>query len=334
MNDKFLKPYNPQETEPRIYKMWEESGFFNPDNLPARHQEPYTIIMPPPNANGSLHVGHAAFVTLEDLLIRFKRMRGFKTLWLPGADHAGFETQVVYEKKLEKEGRSRFGMDPDKLREEIMAFTLENKKFMEGQIRQLGASCDWSREKFTLDSDIINTVYDTFKKLSEDKLLYRGKRIVNWCVKHQTSLSDLECAYIEQTDKLYYLKYGPFIVATVRPETIFGDVAVAVNPADERYKKLIGQEIEVENPIGKLKLKVIADDIVEMEFGTGALKVTPAHDPNDSKLAEKFNLPFVEVIDKNGRLNEKTGKYNGLKFKEARAKVVADLQAMNLIEKI
>jgi valyl-tRNA synthetase len=334
MNDKFLKPYNPLETEPRIYKMWEESGFFNPDNLPERHKEPYTIIMPPPNANGSLHVGHAAFVTLEDLIIRFKRMQGFKTLWLPGADHAGFETQVVYEKKLEKEGRSRFGMDPEILRSEIMDFTLGNKKFMEGQIRQLGASCDWSREKFTLDPDIIKIVYDTFKKLSDDKLLYRGKRIVNWCTKHQTSLSDLECASVEQNDKLYYMKYGPFIVATVRPETIFGDVAIAVNPNDERYKKYIGTDVVVKNPIGELTLKVIADEVVEIEFGTGALKVTPAHDANDFKLAEKNNLPIIEVIDKNGRLNEKTGKYSGMKIKEAREKVVADLEAMGLMEKI
>lgn len=334
MNDKFLKPYNPQETEPRIYQIWENSGFFNPDNLPERHKEPYTVIMPPPNANGSLHVGHAAFVTIEDLMIRHKRMQGFKTLWLPGADHAGFETQVVYEKQLEKEGRSRFSMDGEKLREEIMAFTLANKKGMENQIRLLGASCDWSREKFTLDPDIIKTVYGTFKQLAEDGLLYRGKRIVNWCVKHQTSLSDLECAGVEQLDKMYYIKYGPFTVATVRPETIFGDVAIAVNPTDERYKKYIGQDIVVTNPIGNLTLKVIADELVEIEFGTGVLKVTPAHDPNDFKLAEKFNLPIIEVIDKNGRLNEKTGKYSGLKIKEAREKVVADLQTMGLLEKI
>jgi valyl-tRNA synthetase len=261
-------------------------------------------------------------------------MQGFKTLWLPGADHAGFETQVVYEKKLEKEGRSRFSMDRNQLREEIMAFTLANKKYMENQIRLLGASCDWSREKFTLDKDIVDIVYKTFKQLSDDKLLYRGKRLVNWCVKHQTSLSDLECTGVEQTDKMYYIKYGPFVVATVRPETIFGDVAVAVNPNDKRYKKYIGKEIEVTNPIGNLKLKVIADEMVEIEFGTGALKVTPAHDPNDFKLAEKFNLPIIEVIDKNGRLNEATGKYSGLKVKEAREKVVADLELMGLIEKI
>jgi valyl-tRNA synthetase len=334
MDQKFLKPYSPQETEARIYKLWEESGYFNPDKLPERHIDPYTIIMPPPNANGSLHVGHAAFVTLQDLMIRYQRMQGKKTLWLPGADHAGFETQVVYEKKLEKEGRSRFGMDPEILRKEIMDFTLENKKHMEGQVRSLGASCDWSREKFTLDKDIIDTVYKTFKQLSDDKLLYRGERLVNWCVKHQTSLSDLECTGVEQTDKLYYIKYGPFTVATVRPETIFGDVAIAVNPEDPRYKKYIGKDIEIQNPNGTLILKVIADEVVEMEFGTGALKVTPAHDQNDFKLAEKYNLPKIEVIDKNGRLNEKAGKYAGLKVKVAREKVVADLESMGLMEKI
>ncbi len=313
--DKLLKPYDPKETEARIYKQWEESGLFNPNNLPKRHKEPFTIIMPPPNANGSLHAGHAVFVTIEDLMIRFRRMQGYKTLWLPGADHAGFETQVVYEKKLEKEGRSRFGMDPAELRKEILAFTMENKQFMENQLRQLGASCDWSREKFTLDQEIVDTVYETFKKLSDDGLVYRGKRTVNWCTKHQTSLSDLETDFKEQTDSLYYIKYGPFIVATVRPETIFGDVAVAVNPNDPRYKQYIGKDIEVVNPIGTLKLKVVADEAVDIEFGTGALKITPAHDTADFELSKRHNLP-------------------GLKVKEARIKVVEDLQALNLIEKI
>src|SRR3990167_7923107 len=174
MPEKFLKPYDPQAVEPEIYKKWEESGYFNPDNLPERHKEPYCIIMPPPNANGSLHVGHALFVTIQDLLVRYKRMRGYKTLWLPGADHAGFETQLVYEKKLEKEGRSRFKMEREEFYKETLAFTLENKKFMEGQLRRLGASCDWSREKFTLDPDIVKTVYATFKKLYDDGLVYRG----------------------------------------------------------------------------------------------------------------------------------------------------------------
>src|SRR3989338_8435493 len=189
--EKFLKPYDPKATEAAIYKQWEESGYFNPDNLPGERTEPFTIIMPPPNANGSLHAGHALFVTLQDIMTRFERMRGKKALWLPGADHAGFETQVVYEKVLEKEGRSRFQMPPEQLYKEILDFTLKNKSFMEGQLRQLGASCDWSRELFTLDESVIKTVYDTFKKLNDDGLLYRGSRIVNWCPKHQTSLSNL-----------------------------------------------------------------------------------------------------------------------------------------------
>ena len=247
MNNKFLKPYNPKETETRIYELWKKSGYFNPDNLPKRHQKPFTIIMPPPNANGSLHAGHAVFVTIEDLLIRYKRMQGWKTLWLPGADHAGFETQVVYEKKLEKEGRSRFGMDPEALRKEIFDFTIANKEFMEGQLRELGASCDWSREKFTLDSDVIKTVYGTFKKLYDDGLIYRGKRTVNWCPKHQTSLSELETESAEEQTPFYYFKYGPFTIGTVRPETKFGDKYVVMHPDDARYAEFKeGQTLEVE----------------------------------------------------------------------------------------
>src|SRR4051812_8581877 len=228
MNDKFLKPYNPTDTEARIYSMWEESGLFNPDisiekGFTEKSATPYTIVMPPPNANGNLHAGHALFITLEDIMTRFKRMQGYRTLWLPGADHAGFETQVVYEKKLEKEGRSRFDMKPDELYKEIMDFTLANKSFMEGQLRQLGASCDWSREVFTLDDRVIETVYDTFQKMSDDGLVYRGERIVNWCPKHQTSLSNLETERVTRVDQFYYMKYGPFTIATARPETKFGD---------------------------------------------------------------------------------------------------------------
>lgn len=338
INEKLLKPYEPKETEERIYKIWEDSGFFQPEAGQPWADNPnkdktFTIIMPPPNANGRLHAGHAVVTSIEDLIIRYKRMRGFKTLWLPGADHAGFETQVVYEKKLEKEGRSRFKMDPKKLYDEIMDFTLSNEKFMEHQLRQLGASCDWSRKKFTLDDDIVKTVYGTFKQLSDDNLLYRGKRIVNWCVKHQTSLSDLESEEKESSDKLYYIKYGPFVVATVRPETIFGDVAIAVNPKDKRYKQFIGQEIEVETPVGKMPLKIVADNIVDMEFGTGALKITPAHDANDFALAQRHNLPAIEVIDQHGKLNEKTGKYQGMNILKAREEVAKDLEKMGLLEK-
>ncbi|MEK7578973.1 MAG: valine--tRNA ligase [Patescibacteria group bacterium] len=332
--EKFLKPYTPRDVEPKIYQVWEKSGFFNPDNLPRRHTDPYTIIMPPPNANGSLHAGHAVFVTIEDLLIRYQRMRGKKALWLPGADHAGFETQVVYEKKLEKEGRTRFGMDPEKLRAEIMEFTLANKSFMEGQLRQLGASCDWSREKFTLDDDVIDTVYDTFEKLHADNLVYRGKRSVNWCTKHQTSLSELETSSEERVDPLYYMKYGPFVLATVRPETKFGDTALAVHPNDPRYQEWIGKEIKFEGLIGPVTLTVIADEYVDPAFGTGVVKITPAHDPNDFLVALRHNLPIVEVVDQYGKLNEKCGKYAGLKVEEARKIIAEDLERAGLLEKI
>jgi len=336
---KLEKPYNPTETEGRIYKEWENSGFFNPDvciekGITKPDAKPFCIIMPPSNANGSLHAGHGLVMTLEDIMIRFKRMQGYKTLWLPGLDHAGFETQVVYEKKLEKEGLSRFGMDPKKLYQDILDFTLENSKNIESQIRSMGSSCDWSREKFTLDTELVKKTQQTFKKMFDDDLIYRGQRSINWCTKHQTSLSDVETESQEKTDKLYYIKYGPFVVATVRPETIFGDVAIAVNPTDERYKEWIGKEIEVQHPENKIKLKIVGDDIVEKEFGTGALKITPAHDANDFTVAERHNLPKIEVIDQYGKLNEKTGKYAGLKILAAREQVVADLAEMGLIEKI
>ena len=215
-----------------------------------------------------------------------------------------------------------------------MDFTQSNKAFMENQLRELGASCDWSREKFTLDADIIETVYKTFKKLSDDGLLYRGKRTINWCTKHQTSLSELETTSEEKTDPLYYIKYGPFTVATVRPETIFGDTAIAVNPHDKRYKEFIGREIEIDSLLGRMKLPVIADEYVDKEFGTGVVKITPAHDPNDFAIGLKYNLKSVEVIDKYGKLNEKTGKYAGLKVDEARKLVVEDLEKAGLLEKI
>jgi len=334
MDPKLLKPYDPKETEKRIYKIWEDSDFFNPDKLPGKRKENFTVIMPPPNANGSLHVGHAVFVSIEDLIIRYQRMCGKKTLWLPGADHAGFETQTVYEKKLEKEGRTRFGMDPNKLRDEIMTFTLENKSFMENQLRELGASCDWSREKFTLDEDVVKIVHDTFKKLHNDGLVYRGQRSINWCTKHQTSLSELETISEERIDPLYYMKYGPFVLATVRPETKFGDTAIAVNPKDDRYKKWIGKEIEFEGLIGPVKLKVVADDYVDQSFGTGVVKITPAHDPNDFEMAKRHDLEIIEIIDKYGKLNEKCGKYAGLKVEEARKIIAEDLKKAGLLDHV
>ncbi len=333
MDPKFLKPYDPLSTEPDIYRKWESSGYFNPDNLPDKG-DPFTIIMPPPNANGSLHAGHAVFVTIEDLIIRYQRMRGKRALWLPGADHAGFETQVVYEKKLEKEGRSRFGMEPDALRKEILDFTLANKSFMEGQMRELGASCDWSREKFTLDADIEKTVYATFKRLYDDKLAYRGKRIVNWCAKHQTSLSNLETEYVERVEPYWYLKYGPFVISTSRPETKFGDKYVVMHPHDPRYASYKeGDTMDVEWISGTVTATVIKDEAVDMEAGTGVMTITPWHDKTDFEIAKRHNLPYEQVIDERGKLLPIAGEFAGMKILEARPKIVEKLSEKGLLEK-
>ncbi len=327
--------YDPKEIEPRIYNEWEKSGYFNPDNLPGDRKEAFTIIMPPPNANGRLHAGHALFITLEDIITRYKRMQGFKALWLPGADHAGFETQIVYEKKLEKEGRSRFKMTPEELFKEIMAFTLENKKYMEADVRSLGASCDWSREKFTLDPDVIEEVQKTFKKMFDDGLVYRGNRIVNWCPKHQTSLSDVETENVEEISKLYYFKYGPFTIATARPETKFSDKYVVIHPDDERYKEYKhGQKLEVEWINGPITATIIKDPVIDMNFGTGVMTITPWHSQVDFELAQKHKLDIEQIIDWQGKLLPVAGEFAGTKITEAREKIVEKLKAKGLLVKI
>ncbi|MES2967064.1 MAG: valine--tRNA ligase [Patescibacteria group bacterium] len=331
----FLKPYNPIEHEASIYKMWEESGYFNPDNLPGERTEPFSIVMPPPNANGSLHAGHALFVTVQDIMMRFKRMQGYKALWLPGADHAGFETQVVYEKKLEKEGRSRFGMDPKELYGEIMDFTLTNKSFMENQIRELGASCDWSRSLFTLDERVIKTVNQTFKQLETDNLLYRGARIVNWCSKHQTSLSNLETEHIERKDKFYYFQYGPFVIGTARPETKFGDKYVVMHPNDTRYAEFThGQQIEVEWINGPITATVIKDEASDPEMGSGVMTITPWHSGVDFEIAKRHNLDYEQIINWQGKLLPIAQEFAGLSIKDAREKIVEKLQSKGLVVKI
>jgi valyl-tRNA synthetase len=333
--EQLTKPFNAETVEKELYEMWEKSGYFNPDNLPGDRKETYTIIMPPPNANGSLHAGHGLFVTIQDILIRFNRMNGKRALWLPGADHAGFETQSVYEKKLEKEGRSRFGMDRDVLYKEILDFTLFNKSFMEGQIRQLGASCDWSREMFTLDENVIKTVNQTFKKLEDDKLLYRGKRIVNWCTKHQTSLSNLETEHISRKDPFYYFKYGPFTIGTVRPETKFGDKYVVMHPDDERYKEYThGQKITVEWINGPIEATIIKDEASDPEFGSGAMTITPWHSAIDFDIAKKYSLDYEQVINEQGKLLPIAGEFEGMTIKDARAKIVEKLDAKGLLVKV
>jgi len=341
MNEELKKPYNPVEHEDAIYKKWEESGFFNPDNLPAQaglpgtRKETFTIIMPPTNANGNLHAGHGLVMTIEDIMIRFNRMAGKKTLWLPGNDHAGFETQVVYEKKLEKEGRSRFDIPPRELYKEIWDFTQNNRSNINSQVKKIGASCDWSREKFTLDEDIVKTVYQTFKKLFGDNLIYRGKRIVSWCPKHQTSFSDLEIVDEERTDKFYYLKYGPFIIGTTRPETKFGDKYVVMHPNDPRYASYQdGQKINLEWINGPITATVVKDDSIDVEFGTGVMTITPWHDAIDFEIAERHNLDKEQIIDERGRLLPIAGEFAGMKILEAREKIIEKLKSKGLVEKI
>ena len=336
----FLKPYEPKDHEAKIYAAWEASGFFNPDTavaqgITAPDAETFSIVMPPPNANGSLHAGHALFVTVQDIMIRYARMQGKRTLWFPGSDHAGFETQVVYEKKLEKEGRSRFTMDPKDLYQEIYDFTQSNKSFMEGQIRELGASCDWSRSLFTLDPRVIKIVHQTFKKLETDNLLYRGARIVNWCSKHQTSLSNLETEHIERVDKFYYFKYGPFVIGTARPETKFGDKYVVMHPDDARYAEYThGQQIELEWINGPITATVIKDEAGDPEMGTGVMTITPWHSGIDFEIAKRHNLDYEQIIDWRGKLLPIAEEFAGMSITEAREKIVAKLQAKGLVDHI
>ncbi len=336
MNEKFMKPYSPEATEARIYQEWLDSGYFNPDKLPdAASRPPFTIVMPPPNANGNLHAGHALFITLEDIMTRYKRMRGYRALWIPGADHAGFETQVVYEKKLEKEGRSRFGMDPAELYKEIYDFTLMNKANMEGQVRSLGASCDWSREKFTLDPDIVLEVQKTFVQMHKDGLAYRGKRAINWCSKHQTSLSDVETESVEEPAKFYYFKYGPFEIATARPETKFGDKYVVMHPDDVRYAEYKhGDKLTVEWINGPIEATIIKDTVIDMAFGTGVMTITPWHSQIDFELAERHGLDLEQIIDWRGKLLPIAQEFTGMKIAEAREKIVEKLAAKGLVSKI
>lgn len=340
MNEIFLSPYSPKDTEERIYKIWEDSGFFNPDvcikNGIVNEDSPaFTIVMPPPNANGNLHAGHALFIALEDLMTRYKRMSGYKTLWIPGADHAGFETQVVYEKKLEKEGRSRFGMEQNDLYKEILDFTLENKKNMESQVRLLGASCDWSREKFTLDKDVVEKTQDTFIKMFNEGLAYRGKRTINWCYKHQTSLSDVETESTEESTPFYYFKYGPFEIGTVRPETKFGDKYVVMHPDDQRYSAYEhGQKINLEWINGPIEATVIKDAAVDMEFGTGVMTITPWHSQVDFEIALRHNLDVEQIIDWRGKLLPIAGEFTGMNIKDARPKIVDKLKEKGLLVRV
>ena len=325
------KIYDHTQVEEKIYKMWEDGGYFKPEVNPDG--KPYCIILPPPNANGDLHFGHAMFV-IEDILIRYHRMKGDAALWLPGTDHAGTETQFVFEKHLAKEGKSRFDYNREDLYKQIWEYVEKNRGGIENQLRRLGFSLDWSREKFTLDPDIVALVKQTFRTMYEDGLVYRDYRLVNYCTKDGTSFSDLEVVHEERPGTLYYIKYGPLVLATTRPETKFGDTAVAVNPRDKRYQQYIGQEIEIETVLGSAKIKVIADEYVDPDFGTGVVKITPAHDFNDYEVGKRHNLSMKQVIGFDGKLNEHAGKFAGLYVKQARVAVVEEMQKKGLIEKI
>ena len=324
------KTYNHLAHEEQIYSLWEKSGAFAPKI--QKDKRPFVIIMPPPNANDPLHIGHAREVATQDILTRYHRMLGEPTLWLPGADHAGIETQFVFEKKLAKQGKSRFDFDRETLYQMIWDYVQQNKHVMINQLRQLGASCDWTRNKFTLDPKIVNIIYKTFKKLYDDGFVYRGERIVNYCPRCGTAYSQLEVDSIEREDNLYFIDYGPVTVATTRPETIFADVAVAVNPKDARYKNLLSKKAIL--PFVKRELPIIADLLVDIKFGTGALKITPGHDATDFEIGQKHGLAVVSVIDSAGRMVNTPEKYVGLKANEAREEVVKDLEAAGKIKKI
>ena len=324
------KQYIPNDYEPNIYALWETSGALEPTGV----GKPYSIVMPPPNANGNLHIGHALDMNLKDILIRYHRMKGDDAVFIPGADHAGFETWVVYERELTKQGKSRFDFSRDQLYSQVWNFVQEKRGNMELQLRALGVSASWKHLTFTLDDKVINTVYDTFKKMWDDNLVYRGERIVNYCTKHQTSFADIEVEHKNEKGKLWKIAYptldkiGEIIVATTRPETMLGDVAVAVHPDDERYKKLIGTRILL--PIVDKEIPIIADEYVDMSYGTGAVKITPAHDPNDFEIAKRHDLPLESIISPEGKMINVPAQFLGLTPVEARARVLEVLEALEL----
>lgn len=324
------KTYEPDQYEPNIYAMWETSGAFSPKGK----GEPYSIVMPPPNANGNLHVGHALMVEVEDILIRYHRMKGRDTVYLPGADHAGFETWVVYERTLREKGQSRFDFSREQLYSQVWNFVDEQRGNMELQLRALGASADWSNLTFTLDEKVINTVNSTFKKMWDEGLIYRGERIVNYSTKYQTSYADIEVDHKTEKGTLWKIAYplidkvGELVVATTRPETLLGDTAVAVHPEDERYKHLIGSKVQL--PLTDREIPVIADDYVDPTYGTGVVKITPAHDPNDFEMGNRHNLARIQVIGFDGNMTSEAGNYAGLEVEDARKKILAALAALEL----
>ena len=326
------KTYEPKQYEPTIYGLWEASNSF----APTGKGKPYGVVMPPPNANGNLHAGHALDMNLKDIAVRYHRMKGDDAVFIPGSDHAGFETWVVYEKHLASQGKSRFDFSREDLYAQVWDFVEARRGDMELQLRALGTSASWDHAVFTLDKKVIDTVYETFKKMWDDELIYRGERIVNFCTFHQTGFADIEVTHKEEKSKLWKIAYplldhvGEIVVATTRPETLLGDTAIAVHPDDERYKQYIGSKVQV--PIIEKEIPIIADDAIDPTFGTGAVKVTPAHDPVDFDIGVRHTLPRITVIGFDGKMTEQAPSLvRGLDVKEAREKILTQLESHELL---
>jgi valyl-tRNA synthetase len=344
IDPKFLKPYDPKATEKRIYKLWEESGYFRPEVRPAwaenratneNSEKTFTIMMPPPNVTGILHMGHALMLTIEDILARLKRMRGWRTLWLPGTDHAAIATQARVEKDIYKaEGKSRHDLGREEFLKRVEKFAAESHDTIVSQIKTMGASADWSREAFTLDETRNTAVRTMFKKMYDDGLIYRGHRIVNWDPKGQTTISDDEIVYQEEKTTFYYFQYGPFTIGTARPETKFGDKYVVMHPDDKRYAEYAdGQKINLEWINGPITATVIKDKEIDMTFGSGVMTITPWHSVMDFEIAERHNLDKEQIIDRHGKLLPIAGEFAGMKISEARPKIVEKLRQKGLVVK-
>ena len=336
MSRELPKVYEPQQVENKIYKMWEDNGYFAPSK--KKDAKPFTIVMPPPNVTGQLHMGHAMDATLQDTLIRFKRMQGYNALWVPGVDHAGIATQIKVEEELRKEGLTRYDLGREKFLEKVWDWKHKYGNRIVEQQKKLGASCDWNRARFTMDEGCSNAVREVFVSLYEKGLIYKGSRIINWCPNCVTALSDAEVEYVDKPGHLWHIRYpladgtGEVVVATTRPETMLGDTGVCVNPNDDRYKDIVGKKVFL--PLVNKEIPVVADDYAEMEFGTGCVKMTPAHDPNDFEVGLRHNLEIIRVLDDNGVVNAYGGKYEGLDRYEARKQIVKDLEEQGYLVKI
>ncbi len=330
------KTYDPHQVEKTWYDNWVQNNYFHAE--PEDGGDPFCIVIPPPNVTGKLHLGHALDNTLQDVLIRWRRMQGFNTLWMPGTDHAGIATQARVEEQLSKEGLSKYDLGREKFLERVWDWKKSYGGEIINQLKKLGSSCDWERERFTMDDGCSRAVREVFQRLYEKGLIYRGSYIVNWCPKCHTTISDIEVEHEDEDSKLYYVNYpsadgGPGVtVATTRPETMMGDVGVAVHPEDERYSNLIGKKVIL--PLMNREIPVVADEAVDPAFGTGAVKLTPAHDPADFEMGRRHKLSEIVVIGKDGILTPEAGKYAGMTREEARLKVVQDLSDLGLLPKI